>query len=349
MLAGFSLCFLAGSLWASPLKSDEHVLFLPDFARERPDGRMEVQVQAWVYEQERRPGMASAFAAYMGVNLDDLPPEERQVFEERARLFRTDSERRKEIEILLGDPPRIFPLPRTNKAGRSNARLILDQSIPDRPTKIPFQLKPPEKIQTRSEGFVFFIPQKGISVISDLDDTIKITEVLDRKAMLENTFFKELKPVPGMADLYGNLAAKNISFHYLSSSPVQLYPALWDFLKKEGFPEGSMHLRESTSWKTLVPGKGVSRRHKKENILRLLESFPKRRFFLIGDSAEADPEIYADIARSHPEKILGIWIRDVTDEDRESARYTTTFAGIPGEFWHIFREAPTWQTVLKTD
>ena len=45
---------------------------------------------------------------------------------------------------------------------------------------------------------MLFVPPKGVSVISDIDDTIKVTEVLDRRRMLYNTFLREFKDVTGM-------------------------------------------------------------------------------------------------------------------------------------------------------
>ena len=55
---------------------------------------------------------------------------------------------------------------------------------------------------------------------------------------------------------------------------------------------------------------------KRDGVLEVLTSFPKSRFILIGDSGEQDLELYANVAHDHPEKILGIFIRDVnTYED----------------------------------
>ena len=34
-------------------------------------------------------------------------------------------------------------------------------------------------------------------------------------------------------------------------------------------------------------------------------------FVLIGDSGEKDPEIYADIVRAYPDRILAVYIREV--------------------------------------
>ena len=124
-------------------------------------------------------------------------------------------------------------------------------------------------------------------------------------------------------------------FHSLSASPMQLYPALADFVRDAGFPTGSMHLRESTSWRTLIPGDQDSRTHKLGTIERLLADFPHRRFMLVGDSGESDPEIYGQVARTHPSRIDSIAIRDVTGEDSTSGRYATAFDGIDPARWQI--------------
>jgi hypothetical protein len=50
----------------------------------------------------------------------------------------------------------------------------------------------------KSTGIIQLIePSEGISVISDIDDTIKISEVLDKVRLLANTFIYPFKPVPG--------------------------------------------------------------------------------------------------------------------------------------------------------
>jgi phosphatidate phosphatase APP1 len=96
-----------------------------------------------------------------------------------------------------------------------------------------------------------------------------------------------------------------------------------------------MHLRESTTWRTLVPGAEDSRAHKLGVIERLLAEFAQRRFVLVGDSGEADPEIYAQTFRAHPGRIDAIVIRDVTGESRLAERYRAAFDGIDPVYWHI--------------
>ena len=52
--------------------------------------------------------------------------------------------------------------------------------------------------EDKATGIIRLIePRQGISVISDIDDTIKISEVLDKVRLLANTFIHPFKPVPG--------------------------------------------------------------------------------------------------------------------------------------------------------
>jgi phosphatidate phosphatase APP1 len=56
--------------------------------------------------------------------------------------------------------------------------------------------------------------------------------------------------------------------------------------------------------------------HKVSEISRLMERFPQRRFVLLGDSGEKDPEVYRRILEKYPGQVEQILIRDVVN-DRE--------------------------------
>jgi phosphatidate phosphatase APP1 len=73
-------------------------------------------------------------------------------------------------------------------------------------------------------------------VVFDVDDTIKISDVRNKKALLTNTFLKEFVPVPGLAEVYTRWADLGASFHYVSASPWQLHSSLADFFKSAGLP-----------------------------------------------------------------------------------------------------------------
>src|SRR6185295_2069331 len=92
-------------------------------------------------------------------------------------------------------------------------------------------------------GQAYLLPPTGESVISDIDDTLKHSQVACKKTLLANTFLRPYETIPGMAGVFRDWWAEGAAFHYVSSSPWQLYEHLAAHLADEGFPTGSFHLR----------------------------------------------------------------------------------------------------------
>jgi hypothetical protein len=339
---------LATTLHAAPIDADEEVLFMPGIARATDSGAIEIDVHAWLHEREPLLAAHRVLARYLNLDLKQLSPLERARFNRRAALFRAESEDDNVIELVIEGVDGRSALPPTANNGRSDARLIVDAGAARGPEKIVrFHARMARTDLRRFRGEARLVPAQGLSVISDIDDTIKHTDVRNQREMLLNTFVRRFMPVDGMASNYRALEADpDTRFHYLSASPLQLYPPLAAFLKDSGFPAGSVHLRESTTWRTLVPSEGESRAHKLAIIERLLVDFPQRRFLLVGDSGEADPEIYGEVARAHTAQIQGIVIRNVTQESRDAPRYAKAFDGVDERLWHIFHEGEAWPTAL---
>ncbi|HZZ73196.1 MAG TPA: phosphatase domain-containing protein [Pirellulales bacterium] len=180
----------------------------------------------------------------------------------------------------------------------------------------------------------------GRSVISDVDDTIKVSRVLQRKLLVRGTFSKPFRAVAGMADVYRQWAEQGAAFHYVSASPWQLFGALEAFRESNGFPAGAWEMKH-LKWRSapvtrLFVAKTTYKRNKIEP---LLLAYPGRQFVFVGDSTQHDPEVYGGIARKHPEQLAGIYIRAVQPDDLPPARLARAFAEIAPERIHIFRDA----------
>lgn len=166
-----------------------------------------------------------------------------------------------------------------------------------------------------------------LGVVSDIDDTILQSHVTSKLQFLKGLLFKnalDLKQVPGMATLYHALERQDGQLdgdiHYLSGSPVNLNERLDEFQMFNGFPEGSRDLKHMG----LGPNtdKLLAQKDYKLNKLReLFTSFPERRFLLIGDSGEKDPEIYRQIQKEFPQQVKGILIRNVSKDQATDQRY----------------------------
>ncbi|MDR1888093.1 MAG: DUF2183 domain-containing protein [Zoogloeaceae bacterium] len=316
------LC-LNAPLYAAKLEADDHVLLIPGIAYE-VNGAQVAEINAFVYEKERLPGISSMFATYLDVDLDTLPPEQKERYAWRTGLFQADfkSGREFSVEFANGD---IHAMPKT-KDGKSTAIFTLNHNAPG---KIAFAVHNPEYPDNHHQSFVIHAAPEGVSIILDIDDTIKVSNVRDKKALLQNTFLNDYTPTEGIQKLFPAFAQlENPAFHYVSASPAHLYPALAEFFTREQFPEGSFHLRDATDLRDLAPNRKTVIAHKNRSVEKLLAAYPKRKFILVGDSGESDPEIYAGIKRKYPDRVLEIYIRNVTNEDANSPRFQETFKDI---------------------
>lgn len=332
----------------SPIKSDEVVLFYPTFARQDVDAQAwHVAVHGSIFEPEERSLKRALLVKMLREFLPrELTIQEKELFSQRVRLFLVDSERGKAMSIRLGS--RTYPVGTSGEDGhfRGEIRLsnqevasLLDGSKPaDDWLSFSALMRP-------RDGRVFVgralaLAPEGLSVITDIDDTIKVTNVRNRKEMLENTFLRPFQAVPGMAETYRLLADRKAALHYVSASPWQLYPPLADFVRDAGFPAGTFHLKpvrlvDSSLLDLVRPQEAF----KTGQIEALFKAFPRRRFLLVGDSGEQDPEIYGSLARKHGEQVRAIWIRNVTQETADNARCQAAFQGLTRSRWLLFRNA----------
>ncbi|MCJ1340815.1 hypothetical protein MMC09_006111 [Bachmanniomyces sp. S44760] len=193
----------------------------------------------------------------------------------------------------------------TNESGHFNLRAALDFT----PTHV--RVLASDRLSAIEE--VQITEPSGVSLISDIDDTIKHSAIgSGAKEIFRNTFIRELKDltIDGVREWYKKMSEMGVQMHYVSNAPWQLYPVLVTFFDGAGLPRGSFHLKQYSG---MLQGifEPVAER-KKGTLERILRDFPERRFILVGDSGEADLELYTEIVLANPGKILGVFIRDVT-------------------------------------
>jgi phosphatidate phosphatase APP1 len=284
---------------------------------------------------------ASALRWALGLESAD---EATAIYRSRAKPFVVDNELGKKIVVKLAH--RAFTLRESEAHGhfhdliRISAAEAKALQMPDRPGWVEFRAILPEDDDRTFTGLVQLIPPRGVSVVSDIDDTIKVSEVRDRGALLQNTFVRPFRAVPHMAKVYDRWRTEQAVFHYVSASPWQLYGPLAEFCQTEGFPAGTFHMKQfRVKDSTFFDLFKDQVEYKLGRIRPLLEMYPQRRFLLVGDSGEQDPEIYGQIAREFPNQVVRIYIRDVTDEPADAARYTAAFREVPRDKWLLFDEA----------
>jgi phosphatidate phosphatase APP1 len=367
---GLMTLFCSGAAKAQEtnLKSDERIVFYPSVAQRVPGetNLWRAQIRGRIFEPESRSLLVSGFREAIELRTDDLTAAESKLFGERARLFLVDHERGKKIYVRLGTNE--IYVGESAADGRFGAEVFLRAAELAQPISFAAALQAGDARVFAGE--IFPLEEVGVSVISDIDDTIKITEVRDKAATLRNTFLREFQPAPGMAEFYQTLPGNpltrppatlspsdgerdgvrgrsdrfsnrtnNITFHYISASPWQLYEPLAAFVASNGFPAGAFELKEFR-WKnrTFFSLFADPVEYKMGLIEPLLKQFPQRQFIMVGDSGERDPEIYGALARKYPQQVIRIFIRDVTEEPATAERYQKAFLGVPRGQWQIFRE-----------
>jgi hypothetical protein len=324
---------------------DEQVVFFPTWGRQT-DAGWNLRIHGWIFEPEEsslRRGLLIG-TLRRGLRLE-AGESEALLFSGRARAFLVDNERNQQVAIRLADIE--LPLAPSGANGHFTDEVLLSLAEADR-------LAPPNetggrRIEYRAvtaagddrafTGQVHLLSEQGLSVISDIDDTIKISDVQDRRRMLRRTFLEPFQAAPGMSDLYAAWAKQGASFHYVTASPWQLYLPLAEFTAEEGFPPGTFHMKmfraRDRSLFNLFADPDATKRLA---ILPLIAAFPQRRFVLVGDSGQRDPEIYGQLFREYPAQITRIFIRDVTGQKPDDPRYQAAFRDVPADRWIVFSD-----------
>jgi hypothetical protein len=320
------------------IKSDEQVILFPAVAAETGPDSWAAPIRGWIYEPEEGVVQRSLFTAFEALferwfdltraDVEAAPADEQPVLRERAGMFLVDNERRKRISVSIGG--RTIELPASGANGHFEGEVTL--AGPRTPgERIEVRAVVPEGDARIFASTLQFVGREGLSVVSDIDDTIKDSNVLDKRELGRNTFLRAFRSTNGMSHLYQRwAAAAPLAFHYVSGSPFQLYPSLAEFAGREGFPAGSFHLRLfRLKDPSVLAFFGDPLQFKLQAIDPLMRRFPGRRFILVGDSGEHDPEVYTELASRFPHQVAAILIRDVRGEDLTSERFTRLYANLP--------------------
>ncbi|WP_114777538.1 App1 family protein [Botryobacter ruber] len=177
-----------------------------------------------------------------------------------------------------------------------------------------------------AEAYVF-APGKDVEfgIISDIDDTVlvsNITHFLGRLKLMLMKNATERSPFPGIAGLLrafckGSDGKGQNPLFFVSGSEWNLYDLLISFFRSHDIPEGPLLLRDKGTQLDRGDFETSEEEYKREKIRHILDTYPDLKFICIGDSGQRDPEIYQKIVEEYPGRILGIYIRDVSPDERD--------------------------------
>lgn len=175
--------------------------------------------------------------------------------------------------------------------------------------------------EPKAMGEVLISEQKNsFGIISDIDDTIIHTDIINKIQMVLNTIRYDSEnrvAFEGVPELYRELTQYHKNpLLFVSGSSYNLYEMLDTFCRLNDIPKAPFVLRDlgigPSQWI-----KESSHSFKTRNIEMILDVYDKLSFILIGDSGEQDPEIYLHINKKYPGRVKAIYIRHVHSNIRK--------------------------------
>ena len=187
----------------------EEMLLFPDVAFQpaNSDGSWKVMIHGWRYEGSKRKDWLGFSASHWVERIAQQLLSASEVLylngtinRDRLRPFFVDDESNELIIINIGEHTYHV---RTDRYGQFYEEFKISdadiQALKQKQQRSDFLTYGTigDNKDTGTGAIRLMEPQQGISIISDIDDTIKISEVLDKVRLLANTFIHPFKPVPG--------------------------------------------------------------------------------------------------------------------------------------------------------
>lgn len=325
-------------LAAAACATHQQVAFAPSIATVADDGTGVISIQGRISEAPdtlTRKWIIDSFP----LHINPAPDRNDPLFRDRAGRFWSESDSIEPVSAKIGS--RVVVLPATDAGGYFTMQVPLTsdevtQLMNER--SISFQSLATEKTPVAAGGTALLVPEVGVTVITDIDDTIKITEVSDKAKRDANTFVLAFEPVPFMPELYASWQrtfGPAIHFHVVSAGPWQLHEPIREFTERSHFPPFTWQMRSmqimdfDSLQEVLDPDVGAKRREEfKVNAIReFMQRFRQRYVVLVGDSGEQDPEVYARILAEFADRVVWVLIRDVSkDPDLAQKNRSALFA-----------------------
>ncbi|KAJ9149940.1 Phosphatidate phosphatase APP1 [Pleurostoma richardsiae] len=182
----------------------------------------------------------------------------------------------------------------------------------------------------------YLVPEEGVTVISDIDDILRVTKIYDPKEGLLNSFARPFTPWMNMPEIYANWSSSfpNFHFHYLTTTPEQVTKNYMDYIYKT-YPLGSFDTRPlnfSDVSATLAIRKYL--------LNKVFQTFPQRRFVLVADTSNSDVmKDYPQMVTDFPGQVLCILLRNTsaTDSDDLFPYDTSGFKNVNDTQYMFFR------------
>ena len=182
----------------------------------------------------------------------------------------------------------------------------------------------------------YLVPPTGFTIISDIDDILRITKIYQPKEGLLNSFARAFVPWMNMPDIYADWAKSmpNAHFHYLTTTPEQVTRNYMDFIYKT-YPGGSFDTRPLN-----FSDVSATLSIRKFLLEKIFDTFPTRKFILVADTSNSDVmSDYPALAQRRPNQVQCIFLRNTsaTDTGDKFPYNTKGFKGLKNNTFMFFK------------
>ncbi len=317
---------------------NEYITLFPSYSfRDSNSSEVVLKIRGWIYESDANVATRFTFLSLLETQIEEEVVEPDDI-QKRIDPFLTQSESGEEISVQIGKY--FYDLTPSISSGNFEGEIRMSEDdylsvleTQENNTSLKYRVILTEDDPRIIEGSLPLIAEDATLVISDVDDTIKVSEVyVSESRLLANTFYNSPEPVPGMVQGYQDIKEQyaNVNFFYVSGSPKQLFDTIESFIIDSGYPEGAVYLREFV----LSPvaselydffDDNASYKHKVEAITSIIDDFPLANVMLIGDTGEKDPEVYSYIQKQYPSQVQTVYLQNVSDENLTNSRFNGLF------------------------
>ncbi|PSR77006.1 hypothetical protein BD289DRAFT_463722 [Coniella lustricola] len=200
---------------------------------------------------------------------------------------------------------------------------------------------------TTGNATAFLVPTEGITIISDIDDILRVTKIWNPETGILNSFAKPFTAWENMPDIYANWSKsiQNLHFHYLTTTPEQVTKNYMDFIYKT-YPFGSFDTRPLN-----FSDVSATLSIRKFLLTKIFETFPQRKFILVADTSNSDVmSDYPEMATDFPGQVQCILLKNsssayeaansnLTDSDDPFPYDTKGFKGLNTSTYMFFNNA----------
>ncbi|MCJ1255660.1 hypothetical protein MMC24_003477 [Lignoscripta atroalba] len=182
----------------------------------------------------------------------------------------------------------------------------------------------------------YLVPNRGLTIISDIDDILRVTKIYQPAEGLLNSFARPFVPWMNMPDIYANWSRSipDFHFHYLTTTPEQVTRNYMDYIYKT-YPGGSFDTRP-LNFSDISATLSI----RKFLLDKIFQTYPERKFILIADTSNSDVmRAYPALATDFPGQVQCIFLRNTsaTDSEDKFPYDTSGFKDLNQQMYMFFR------------